>query len=81
LENSNTSTTSIRCRAEIMASIKRHWASGEDSHLARVTSNQVLLIRKLYAKGSVTQAELADRFGISTSTVKSILARRSWKHI
>jgi DNA-binding MarR family transcriptional regulator len=38
-------------------------------------------MRKLYAKGNVTQTALAERFGISTSNVKNILARRSWKHI
>ena len=70
-----------RTRAEIMASVPRRWASGEDSWLARTTSKQVLLMRKLYAKGNVTQTALAERFGISTSTVKRIFARRSWKHI
>jgi hypothetical protein len=70
-----------RTRAEILASVTRGWGSGEGSHLARVTSKQVLLMRKLYAKGNLTQRALAERFGISTSTVKNILARRSWKHI
>jgi hypothetical protein len=70
-----------RTRAEIMASVPRRWASGEDSWLARTTSKQVLQLRKLYAKGNVTQAMLAERFGLSLSNVKSILGRRSWKHI
>jgi hypothetical protein len=70
-----------RTRAEIMASVLRRWASGEASHLARVSSKQVLLIRKLYRKGNVTQSALAERFGMSTSNMKRILARRSWKHI
>jgi hypothetical protein len=70
-----------RTRAEIMASVSRRWASGEDSHLARATSRQVRLIRKLYAKGNVTQRALAGRFGFSTSNVKNRLARRSWRHI
>src|ERR1700733_3505618 len=65
----------LKSRAEIMASVTCRWASGEDSYLARVTSKQVLLMRKLYAKGNVTQTALAERFGISTSTVKNILAR------
>jgi hypothetical protein len=51
-----------RTRAEIMASVPRRWASGEDSHLARATSKQVLLMRKVYAKGDLTQAILAGRF-------------------
>ena len=72
---------SIRNRTEIMASVSRRWASGEASHLARVSSKQVLLIRKLYTKGNVTQSALAERFGMSTSNMKRILARRSWKHI
>jgi hypothetical protein len=70
-----------RTRAEIIASVPRLQRSGEDSHLARVTARQVLLMRKLYGKGNVTQAELARRFGISTGHVKNILAWRSWKHI
>jgi DNA-binding MarR family transcriptional regulator len=49
--------------------------------MARTTTKQVLFMRKLYAKGDVTQAMLAERFGLSLSNVKSILARRSWKHI
>jgi DNA-binding transcriptional regulator LsrR (DeoR family) len=51
------------------------------SHLARLTSRQVLSIRRLYPKGHITQAELAQRFGVSTAHVMNILARRSWKHI
>jgi hypothetical protein len=71
---------STRTRAEIMASVSRRWASGEASHLARISSKQVLLIRKLYTKGNVTQSALAERFGMSTSNMKRIPARRSWKH-
>jgi hypothetical protein len=71
----------LKSRAEIMASVPRRWASGEDSWLARISSKQVLLIRNLYTKGNVTQSALAERFGMSTSNMKRILARRSWKHI
>jgi Sigma-70, region 4 len=70
-----------RSRAEILSSIAPLRRSGEDSHLARLTSKQVILMRKLYGKGGITQAELARRFGISTGHVKRILARRSWKHL
>jgi hypothetical protein len=67
-------------RAEIMTSIPRRWASGEDSWLARTTAKTVLQLRKLYSTGNLTQAMLAERFGLSLSNVKSILGRRSWKH-
>ena len=67
--------------AEIMASAPRRWASGEDSCLAHTTVKKVLQLRKLYQKGDLTQAMLAERFGLSLSNVKSILGHRSWKHI
>jgi hypothetical protein len=66
-----------------MVSVSRAkgWPSGEQSHLARTTTRTVLQLRKLYAKGNLTQAMLAERFGLSLSNVKAILRRRSWKHI
>jgi hypothetical protein len=70
-----------RTRAEIIASVPRLQRSGEDSHLARLTARQVLLMRKLYGKGNVTQSGLAGRFGISVGHVKNILGRRSWRHL
>jgi hypothetical protein len=69
----------LKSRAEIMASVPRRWASGEDSWLACTTAKTVLQLRKLYAKGDLTQAMLAERFGLSLSNMKSILGRRSWK--
>jgi hypothetical protein len=72
-----------RTRSAIMASVPRAkgWPSGEQSHFARTTAKTVLQLRRLYAKGDLTQAMLAARFGLSLSNVKSILGRRSWKHI
>jgi hypothetical protein len=71
----------LKSRAEIVASVSRRWASGEQSHFARTTAKTVVQLRKLYAKGYLTQAMLAERFGLSLSNVKSIVHRRSWKHI
>jgi hypothetical protein len=72
-----------RTRSAIMASVPRAkgWPSGEQNHFARTTVKTVLQLRKLHAKGDLTQAMLAERFGLSLSNVKSILGRRSWKHI
>jgi hypothetical protein len=66
---------STRTRAAMIASVSRRWASGEASHLARVSSKQVFRMRKLYADGNVARTALAERFGISTSNMKRILAR------
>jgi hypothetical protein len=51
-----------RTRAAIMVSVSRAkgWPSGEQSHLARTTTKTVLQLRKLYAKGNLTQAMLAS---------------------
>jgi hypothetical protein len=70
-------------RSAIMALVPRAkgWPSGEQNHFARTTVQTVLQLRKLYAKGNLTQAMLAARFGLSLSNVKSILGRRSWIHI
>jgi hypothetical protein len=72
-----------RTRAAVMVSVSRAkgWPSGEQSHFARTTTKTVLQLRKLYAQGNLTQAMLAERFGLSLSNVKGILRRRSWKHI
>lgn len=65
-----------RTRAAIMVSVSRAkgWPSGEQSHLARTTTKTVLQLRKLYAKGDLTQAMLAERFGLSLSNVKASCA-------
>ena len=56
---------------------------------AKLTEEQVILIRKIYEDGRsgrarrplVTTIELAYKFGISASQVKRIINRQSWKHI
>ena len=59
---------------------------GSDSQCPSVLSNSLLqhadsAAQRTLAKGDLTQAVLAERFGLSRSNVKSILDRRSWKHI
>jgi hypothetical protein len=46
-----------RTRSAIIASVPRAkgWLSGEQSHFARTTAKTVLQLRKLYAKGNLTQ--------------------------
>jgi transposase-like protein len=40
--------------------------------------DKVRAIRAAYESGGVTQAELAARFGVSPSTVSSIVLRKTW---
>jgi hypothetical protein len=55
-------------------------ARGEASGLAKLTTVDVLKIRKLAAVG-VFQKDIAPHFGISKENVSSIVTRRTWKHL
>lgn len=50
---------------------------------AVLTVAKVREMKALYAEGTggVTQAELVERFGVSTSTVSRILAGKMWGHV
>jgi len=41
----------------------------------------VLYIRTLYKTGIVSIKHIADSYGVSKSTVQSIIERKSWSHI
>lgn len=58
-------------------------ARGEHAATAKLMESQVLAIRKEYrsccrGKG---QRALASKYGVSTSTIRAIVRRRSWTHI
>lgn len=54
---------------------------GEDRPGARLTAEQVIEIRKIYAQGGISYRKLAERFGVKKGTVCHIVTKRSWKHI
>lgn len=54
---------------------------GENSHLSKMTEEQVLQIRSLFESGEMTQVALAEKFGMSRNGIADIIARRTWKHI
>jgi hypothetical protein len=54
---------------------------GEDHPNARLTSEQVLQIRELYATGKFLQKDLAVRFNVSRPTLRRIVSRQSWRHL
>lgn len=55
--------------------------SGADSHLAKLTSAQVLEIRALAASGELYQREIAASFGVNQSCVWKIIHRKKWKNL
>lgn len=57
------------------------WRRGEASPAARLTDADVREIRRSYAAGEATQAQLGARFGIAQTHVSSIIRGRSWTHV
>ena len=53
---------------------------GESNSLSKLTADQVLEIRRLYADG-VSQGKIAPRFGVSRSNVEKIVHRETWAHV
>lgn len=51
---------------------------GERNAMARLTREQVQEIRRRYARGSVTHAQLAEEFGVTRPHISSIVRRKFW---
>lgn len=51
---------------------------GEACHMAKVTKNDVLEIRKLYSSGGITQKELGKKFNVTGQTINAIISGKNW---
>lgn len=61
---------------------------GDDNPTSKLTSEQVLEIRRLYVRGhknqhdlKYTKADLANMFGVKYGTIKQIIQRKTWNHL
>ncbi len=54
---------------------------GEETTAAKLTAEEVIGIRNIYVKGTISMREIAERFSVCTSNVEHILSRRRWKHL
>jgi len=54
---------------------------GESNNKAKLTTAQVLQIRKEYQPRVVIMTHLASRFGVCRDTIRKILNRKLWSHI
>ena len=61
-------------------SVRGRSCMGEDSHLAKLTADDVREIRRLRSAG-VLQSVVASQFGVSDNHVSVIVRRLAWKHI
>ena len=59
------------------AARKGRMLRGEQDGNSKLTEEEVLEIRKMYAEG-YTQQELADEFGVSVSQINNIVNRKNW---
>ena len=55
--------------------------NGEFQSRSKLTTNQVIEIRKLHGTGKHTQIELAKKYDMSKSAIGAIIKKENWKHI
>lgn len=63
-----------------MVSKQRH-ARGETQSASKLTEEQVLEIREIYARGGITQTALGKRYGVGHTTVSYVVNKRAWSHV
>jgi hypothetical protein len=54
---------------------------GEKHGMSKLTLEQILEIRRLFAVGDLRKTDLARRFGVSFTAIKHIVERKRWKHV
>lgn len=54
---------------------------GEARPNSKLTARAVRQIRDTYARGRITQAELAKRYEVCLATVNSVVNRTTWTHV
>ncbi len=54
---------------------------GEDKNFAKLTNDQVILIRRIYKNKNHTQRELAKEFNISLGMINHIVNNKNWVHL
>lgn len=63
---------------------RRHpeWlARGESAGNVKLTTDQVIELRSLYASGGITKAAIAKKLGMGKSTIGKIIRRVIWTHV
>ncbi len=70
-ENLEIASYSENMRHAFRTELKSQW--GENNPAARLTNIQVEEIRKRYAEGGVTQAQLGEKYGVTFQTISDIV--------
>lgn len=63
-----------------MHSKNRH-VYGARQHMAKLDDDKVRNIRELYEQGNISKKQLAERFGVSATSIDDVVKFKSWKHV
>jgi hypothetical protein len=55
--------------------------NGVENGQSKLTEEDVLEIRRLYAQGDITQTELAKIYGVTPNLICCIVNRKNWRHV
>jgi hypothetical protein len=56
-------------------------SDGENNGRAIVNEGQVREIRRLYAKGGISQTKLAKNYGFDQTSISNIVRRKTWQNV
>lgn len=70
-ENLEVVTLSENLRHAFRIGLKQQW--GQTNPAAKLTDDQVVIIRETYARGGVSQEKLAQQFGVTFQTISNIV--------
>lgn len=54
---------------------------GEKNGSSKLTTTEVVLIRKLYDSGNYSFSNLANKFSVTKMSISKIVHRKTWRHI
>lgn len=57
------------------------WAKGQYASNSKLTEEQVLEIRHVYATTRIGMGKLANRYSVGLATISDIIHRKTWAHI
>jgi len=60
---------------------KRRHGHGDTHGNAKLSANDVITMRRLFASGKYTKAALARRFGVTPPTAQKVIDRKNWTHL
>lgn len=60
---------------------KVSYRQGEKHHNHKLREEDVMEIRKAYRAGDITQAALANKYGVNQAEISNIINGQTWKHL